>query len=133
LIYLVSQITRFEEYRKEILAQSQAEQKYRLYIENALDIVTVLDKNGFIKYESPSIEKMLVYQPSEMIGKNVFDFIHQDEREYLYKIFKEKISEHNSSATLELRFLKRNGTWSNLSVSGRNLLHNELVDGVVLN
>jgi PAS domain S-box-containing protein len=133
LIYLVSQITRFEEYRKEAHIQSQAEQKYRHYIENAIDIVTVLDKNGFIKYESPSIEKMLGYQPNEMIGKNVFDFIHPDEREYLYKIFKEKISEHNSSATMELRFLKRNGTWANLSVSGRNLLHNELVDGIVLN
>lgn len=133
LIYLVSQVTRFEEYRKEVQTQSQAEQKFRHYIENAVDTVTVLDKNGFIKYESPSIEKMLGYQPDEVIGKNVFDFIHPDEREYVYKIFKEKISEYNSSATLELRFLKRNGTWATLSVSGRNLLHNELVDGVVLN
>jgi PAS domain S-box-containing protein len=129
LVYLASQITRFEEYRKE----TQSEQKYRHYIENALDIVTVLDKNGFIKYESPSIEKMLDYQPGEMIGKNVFDFLHPDEHDYLYKIFKEKISEYNSSVTVDIRFLKRNGTWANLSVSGRNLLHNELVDGIVLN
>lgn len=133
LIYLVSQITRFEEYRKEVQVQSKVEQKYRHYIENALDIVTVIDKNGFIKYESPSIEKMLGYQPNELIGKNVFDFLHPDERDYLFKIFKEKIIEHNSSVTLELRFLRRNGTWAILSVSGRNLLHNELVDGIVLN
>ncbi|MBX2975126.1 MAG: PAS domain S-box protein [Ignavibacteriaceae bacterium] len=129
LVYLVSQITRFEEYKKE----AQAEQKFRHYIENSLDIVTVLDKNGFIKYESPSIEKMLGYHPNEMIGKNVFDFTHPDERDYLYKLFTEKISEYNSYVTVELRFLKRNGTWAILSVSGRNLLHNELVDGIVLN
>lgn len=133
LIYLVSQITRFEEYRKEVKDQSRAEAKYRHYIENALDIVTVIDKNGLIKYESPSAEKILGYQPSELIGKNVFDFLHPDEREYLYNIFKEKISEHNSFAIIEIRFLKRNGTWANLSVSGRNLLHDEIVNGIVLN
>lgn len=133
LIYLVSQMTRFEEYRKDTIAQSKIEQKYRHYIENAPDIITVLDKNGFIKYESPSIEKMLGYQPNELIGKNVFDYLHPDELDYIHNVFKQKINEYNSSAAMELRFLKRNGTWINLSVSGRNLLHDEVIDGIVLN
>ncbi|MFA7419139.1 MAG: histidine kinase dimerization/phosphoacceptor domain -containing protein [Melioribacteraceae bacterium] len=76
---------------------------------------------------------MLGYQPNEMIGKSVFDFLHPDEREYVYKLFKEKITEYNSSSTLEVRFLKRNGDWANLTVSGRNLLHDNIVDGIVLN
>lgn len=133
LVLLTSQITRFEQYKKETDARSEAEAKYRHYIENSLDIVTVLDKNGIIKYESPSIEKMLGYQPNEMVGKSVFDFLHPDEREYVYNLFKEKITEYNSSSTLEVRFLKRNGDWSNLTVSGRNLLHDNIVDGIVLN
>ncbi len=132
-ILLTSQITRFEEYRKESEARSEAEQKYRRYIENALDIVTVLDKNGIIKYESPSIEKMLGYNPAEMIGQSVFDFLHPTEKEYAFNLFKDKITENNSSATLELKFLRKNGTWANLITSGRNLLHDNLVDGIVLN
>ncbi|MFA7419140.1 MAG: hypothetical protein WCZ90_05580 [Melioribacteraceae bacterium] len=56
LVILTSQITRFEEYKKETDASSKAEAKYRHYIENSLDIVSVLDHNGIIKYESPSIE-----------------------------------------------------------------------------
>lgn len=132
-VFLASQITRFEEFKKETDARSEAEAKYRHYIENSLDIVTVLDKNGIIKYESPSIEKMLGYQPSEMVGKSVFDFLHPDERDYVYNLFKEKITEYNSSSTIEARFLKRNGDWANLTVSGRNLLHDNIVDGIVLN
>jgi PAS domain S-box-containing protein len=133
IVLLTSQITRFEEYRNETEARSEAEKKYRLYIENALDIVTVLDENGLIKYESPPIEKMLGYHANEMVGKSVFEFLHPDEREYVYKLFKEKVAEYNSSATLEIRFLKRNGGWVNLTVSGRNLLHDKIVNGLVLN
>ncbi len=133
LVILISQITRFEQFKKETDARSEAEAKYRHYIENSLDIVTVLDHNGIIKYESPSIEKMLGYQPSEMVGKSVFDFLHPDEREYVYNLFKEKITEYNSSTTIEVRYLKRNGDWANLTVSGRNLLHDRIVDGIVLN
>lgn len=133
LIYSITLMTKFEEYRKSSIEQSLAERKYRHYIENSLDIVTVVDKNGFIKYESPSVEKVLGYNPGELIGRSVFDFLHPDEREYIINLFVQKVSEYNSSATAEMKMLKRNGTWIDLSVSGRNLLHDDIVDGIVLN
>lgn len=133
LIYLTSQITRYEDYSKASKAQNLQDQKFRHYVENTLDIVTVLDKNGLIKYESPSVEKVLGYQSFEMIGKSVFEYLHPDEREYIINLLKEKINEYDSSVTIEAKFLRRDGSWANLTVSARNLLHDELVKGIVCN
>ncbi len=106
IIYLSSQIARYEDYSQASKAQNLQDQKFRHYVENTLDIVTVLDKNGLIKYESPSVEKVLGYQSFEMIGKSVFEFIHPDEREYIFNLLKEKINEYDSSVTIETKFLK---------------------------
>ena len=45
-------------------------------IENEVDIVTILDENANVLFESPALKRILGYSPEELIGKSVFDFIH---------------------------------------------------------
>src|SRR4028118_1300952 len=49
--------------RKAEQAVRRNEERFRALIENALDIITVLGADGIIRYESPSIEKVLGYKP----------------------------------------------------------------------
>jgi len=53
---------------------------FRSLIENALDIITVLDANGSFLYQSPNIEQLLGYLPEELIGKSSFEYIHPEDR-----------------------------------------------------
>ncbi|HRU07253.1 MAG TPA: response regulator, partial [Candidatus Brocadiia bacterium] len=56
------------------LAASEA--RLRLLFENVSDIITVLDPNGVIVFETPSVERYLGYTPQERMGSNVFDYVH---------------------------------------------------------
>jgi len=42
-----------------IEALQRSEKRFRSLIENVLDVITILDKNGIISYESPSVERVL--------------------------------------------------------------------------
>src|SRR5262245_39069850 len=52
---------------------------YRSLAEGALDIITVVDEFGTIVYKSPSAKQHLGYDPEALIGRNLFEFVHQDD------------------------------------------------------
>jgi len=52
----------------------QWERHFRALIENSSDIISILDANGIIRYESPSIERTLGYLPDELIGRVGFQW-----------------------------------------------------------
>src|SRR5258706_1874425 len=65
------------------------EAHFRSLIENTTDIITILEADGSIRYESPSIERILGYKPEELVGRNAFEFIHPDDVVRVHKIFTE--------------------------------------------
>jgi nitrogen fixation negative regulator NifL len=106
---------------------------FRSLIENALDIITVLEANGLIRYESPSIEGILGYKPEEMIGRNVFEFIHPDDLAAIQIIFHEGLNEPGTVRRCEFRYRHKDGSWRVLEAIGKNLLHDPAIRGVVVN
>jgi PAS domain S-box-containing protein len=60
-------------------ALRQSEERFRSLIENALDIIMILDRDGSIGYVSPSVEKVLGYAVADLVGKNAIDFIHPED------------------------------------------------------
>src|SRR5262249_42452963 len=71
-----------EEHRHRLRAETaliRREKHARALSENALDIVTILDRTGSITYNSRSIHRVLGYEPEEVQGQNVFTFIHPDD------------------------------------------------------
>jgi PAS domain S-box-containing protein len=114
-------------------ALRDSEARYRSLIENAHDIVTLLDLEGHITYQSPQVQSVLGYDPSEMIGENVFDFVHPDDIAEPRAAW-EKIREAPSTTfTSEHRFRHRNGSWRYLEAFGRLLVPNAPEQGLVLN
>jgi len=60
-------------------ALRQSEERFRSLIENALDIIMILDPNGTIGYVSPSVEKVLGYAAADLVGQNVMESIHPED------------------------------------------------------
>jgi PAS domain S-box-containing protein len=60
-------------------ALRQSEERFRSLVENALDIIMILEPDGTIQYVSPSIENILGYSATEPIGKKVFEWIHTED------------------------------------------------------
>jgi PAS domain S-box-containing protein len=91
-------------------ALTSSEQFYRSLINNSSDIILIIAQNYTIRYGTPSIERILLYQPQDVLGKNVIQFIHKEERESLHHTFREVLQSHRS-ISLRHRVLKKNNEW----------------------
>ncbi len=64
-------------------ALQRSEEHFRSLIENALDIITVIDQDGSIRYTSPAIESCLGFLASEWVGSNFFDLVYGEDRQHV--------------------------------------------------
>ncbi|MGH7482254.1 MAG: sensor domain-containing protein [Longimicrobiales bacterium] len=114
-------------------ALRRSERYFRSLIENALDTITLLNRDGTIRYESPSVERVLGYRPEELLGQDVFEYIHLQDRPAARALFESLLSKSGGTASTEVRFRHADGSWRVLEVVGRNLLEDPAVEGVVVN
>ena len=56
----------------------ESEQRYRMVVENATDLVALVDPEGTLVYTSPSHAAVIGYAPEEMVGRSAFAFNHPD-------------------------------------------------------
>jgi PAS domain S-box-containing protein len=59
----------------------------RSVLQHGSDIFTILEADGTIRYESPSIERVLGYKPEELLGGNVFNYVHPEDLEQAWAAF----------------------------------------------
>lgn len=95
------------------------EERFRLLIENAEDIITVVTPTGVIEYESPAVESVLGYGPEERIGRDAFTFIHPDDRDEARRRFSKVLDEPGRPLSAELRVRSRDGELRHLAVTGQ--------------
>jgi PAS domain S-box-containing protein len=120
--------------RKQAEAALQAsEEHFRRLIENASDVATVLDVDGTIHYQSPSITRVLGYAPEELMGESAFDFVHPDDLAGARALMQAITEQPGSTHQTEFRFRHRDGSWRVLEVLGRTLRPDAADDGVVIN
>lgn len=110
-----------------------SERYFRSLIENTSDLITVLDGNGIIRYESPSLERMLGYRQEERIGKSGFDLIHPDDMQAARELFDRGIQNPGVAQIMELRFRHKDDSWHLLEITGINLLNDPAVSGIIIN
>ena len=119
--------------RETLNALKRSEERFRSLIENSSDWICVLDNQGNFLYESPSIIRILGYEPSERIGHSIFDYILDEDRPVIKKIFTEIISEDNYSLQTEIQLVHKNGSLRFFDIAWKNRLSDPFIQGIVLN
>jgi PAS domain S-box-containing protein len=109
------------------------EEYYRALIEQALDVISVIDADGTIRYESPSVEPVLGYRPDELLGRNCFDLVHPEDVARIRAVFAERMGRPFSEGREELRFRHKDGSWRSFEATARNLISDPSVKGMVVN
>ncbi len=111
----------------------EREEYFRSLIEQAMDIIAVLDAEGAIRYASPSVLPLLGYAPEDLVGLSIFALVHPDDVDETLRVFSEGVATRQGGRFLELRLRHKDGTFRHLEAIGRYLLDDPLVQGVVIN
>ena len=119
--------------KETLTALKYSEEYFRALIENASDLVWILDEQGYFKYVSPSTRRILGYDPAYLKGRNAFDFLHPDDRAGARERFGKRIQGTLPDRTTEQRFIHRDSSYLTLESISHSLLNHPGVHGVVIN
>ncbi|MDQ3979283.1 MAG: PAS domain S-box protein [Actinomycetota bacterium] len=112
------------------LAESEA--RFRSLVQNASDLVLVLDDRLDLSYVSPSITRVLGYDAETLVGHSVLELIHHDDAATASRVVGQ--ADRKSPPTVaELRFRGASGGWVLLEATVSDLRHDPAVAGIVLN
>jgi PAS domain S-box-containing protein len=79
---------------------------------HSTDLLTVLDRDGVIQYESPAIERVLGFSQDELVGEQVADYFHPDDRERALSAFETVVeSDSDTYESVEFRHRTADGTY----------------------
>ncbi|MEM7758477.1 MAG: response regulator [Cyanobacteria bacterium P01_A01_bin.40] len=120
------------------LKQAQAEIKhseayFRALIEQASDVIFILNRQQTIIYASHSVTSILGYQPQVLLGQSLFVFVLEELHFSLADFLNIAAQNKGISIPIELSFRHQNGSWLAIEAIANNLLNDRMVNGIVLN
>ncbi|MFC5410209.1 PAS domain S-box protein [Larkinella bovis] len=107
---------------------------FQALIEYSSDVIIISDENGIERYVSPSVTRVLGYQPEELLGCSQYLRHHPDDRDRVRDIFFGLVrSRSTTPISFTWRFLHKDGSWRWIEATASNQLDNPLVRGIILN
>jgi len=110
-----------------------SEQRFRALTENASDLIMVADRHGRIQYASPSHERLLGFSAEQLVGRELIEFAHPEDRAQVDAWFQGIVSDEGAHRSIEFRWHCRDDSWRALECVGMNLIADPAVGGIVLN
>ncbi|MGZ5966309.1 MAG: PAS domain S-box protein [Polyangiales bacterium] len=92
----------------------ESEARYRLLAENSYDVISTIDANGVARYVSPSVRRVLGYEPEELVGKVGFGMSHPEEREQRITGFARLVDSGSPTPLLVTRVRHKDGRYVHL-------------------
>ena len=108
-----------------------SEERFRALAENSSDALLLLDAKGRVTYMTPSSQRHLGWRPDEVVGRQVFDFMHADDADVAALRMSEVLGNPGTPVTQEIRFRHADGGWRIMEGVGVNRLGEPSVAAIV--
>jgi len=99
-------------------------------LDHSADLITVIDGTGTFRYGTRSIERVLGYNPDLLVGENVFERVHPEDRRAVVGAFADPTVDAVTDP-VEFRFRHADGTWTWLAAVGSTRRDSDLGGYVV--
>ncbi len=118
------------------------EERFRALVQHSSDVITILDADGAIRYMSPSVATVLGHDPVKLLGTHLTALLHPEDVDGAIQFLADLGRSDSTRATpalqhvafkREWRILHASGDWMTVDNVGTNLLHEPVVQGLVLN
>jgi PAS domain S-box-containing protein len=108
------------------------EERFRAIIEDSMDIISIVGKDGTVQYVNPSPERILGYTVEELKGKKITDYVHADDLPLVVAALTPGVPAEEIGPSLELRVRHKDGSWRILEVRGNEMQSNPAVNGTII-
>ncbi len=107
------------------------EARFRALTRFSGDIISLLDAQGHLLFNSAAAERISGFSLEELAGIDTFTFIHPDDRAGVQRMFSEMLATPGASSTVQYRYRHKSGSWTWMEAIAINQLGDPVVRGVV--
>ena len=129
-VYIIHDITERAQAEN---AVRQSEERFRSLVQNASDIITVIDADTTIRYQSPSVRQLLGYEERAIIGTRLAGLIHPDDQARIVAILHDMLNDNEARMMAEMRVRHDDGSWRYVEFIATDQRQNPAIRGIVLN
>ncbi|MGZ5970672.1 MAG: ATP-binding protein [Polyangiales bacterium] len=112
---------------------SWSQARFRALTENSGDIISLMDGEGHLVFNSTAAERISGFTREELAKADTFAFMHPDDREIAQKAFAAVLATPDAVVTVQYRYRHKSGGWTWMEAVASNRLHDPEVRGVVAN
>ena len=117
---------------RDMTDQRRQQRRTERFVEESDDVVTIVDTDGTVTYASGSASRVLGHDSDNLVGENLFDYIHPEGREDAMRTFFASARDPDAEAHAECRLRSGDGEWLNVEGQCRNMLEDDAIDGMLL-
>ncbi|MCZ7525317.1 MAG: EAL domain-containing protein [Acidimicrobiia bacterium] len=110
-----------------------SESRFRALLQNSFDLVVAYTLDGYLTYVSPSVRRVLGFEPEAGLGRSIFDFIHADDHEEAHALAQRLRGAPGTLDSGEFRVVDAGGSWRVLEAICSDLSEVPGIEGFVLN
>jgi PAS domain S-box-containing protein len=120
------------EKRKAEDAVKKSELFYKSLIADSSNGIVLTDAEGGIQFAFPSVYTILGFIPEELIGKNIFEFVYNDDLQISQSNFLDEVRHKAKEQSISIRLRKKTNDYVWCTVQGYNMFKNENVQAFVI-
>ncbi len=113
--------------------KDDSDRLFGIMLEFGQDIITLISEDGTIIYESPNIQRLAGYAPEDLIGVNLLDIVHPDDKQFIAEKISESLQNDRTPISVATKFMSKSGDWLEVEAVGRNFLNDPAAGCIVIN
>lgn len=123
-----------------VVSQSHEDVALRALLRGTKHLITLLAPDGSVLWVSPSVELVLGYEPADVLGHNVAEYLHPDDLAFALTFFDWSganamdggLERDDAGIAFDLRLRHRNGRWMTIEGLTNNFLADPDIGGLLI-
>lgn len=117
---------------RDLTERREREQEFRSLVEYLGDMVSIIDADGRVQYQSPAIESILGYDTQETVGDTVWEYVHPDDHTTIRSTVEELRTDSAQWESVRFRVKHTDGSWRWISARVVKMLDGPIINGYII-
>jgi len=113
-------------------ALRRSEDRFRSIVQHSSDIIFIVDKEGIILYDTPTVKRVLGYEEGSLVGTSGKDIIYPDDLEFVLEYLRNVMSKQDTTSSIELRMKHADKHPVFMEGFGINMIDHPSIQGFVI-